>query len=147
MCKRTSEKGKDSKTLKDAGRRRKKIWQKKEESHARVYIVHGRPTLRIAYARACICKRAAHGATRRRPDRVHEVPRARDGIRRRKREERRERVGVGGWKWTAARRRRGGWRRDTSDSNYLELRADDPRSPMPGFSCRATAHAMTLLSL
>lgn len=108
--------------------------------HAHVYAL--RPASRIAYARACICKRAAWGDET--ADRIHEAPR-RWNKNKRKREtsagEREEETARDAREMASAGRRRGKEGAGTSDSNYLELRADNRlirRGPR-GFSCRDRA--------
>lgn len=114
-----------------------------------------RPALRIAYAYTCICKRAAWGDETT-ADRVHGAPWRRWNKNKRKnkksqvegrRDARGRGFGSGAGGRPAAEEKRKGV--GTSDSNYLELRADNRpirRGPR-GFSCRAIAHAVTLLPI
>lgn len=123
----------------DSSRRGKRKGEEKRP-HAHVYAL--RPASRIAYARACICKRAAWGDET--ADRIHEAPR-RWNKNKRKREtsagEREEETARDAREMASAGRRRGKEGAGTSDSNYLELRADNRlirRGPR-GFSCRDRA--------
>lgn len=121
-------------------RREKNRGGERKRSRTRAHV-YGRPVLRIAYARACICKRAAWGdeTTARQSTRGTEA--TRDEIRTRKRETaRRVGGGEGESEWEGGsgwpRRRRRGWYFwcvGTSDSNYLELRASDPPGSIRGF--------------
>lgn len=102
----------------------------REEGATRAHLRAARPASRIAYARACICKRAAW-SDETTADRLHEAPRQKGGIRTRGRA-RAGRRGRRGRTRAVGRRRKKGV--GTSDSNYLELRADNRpiRRPVHG---------------